>query len=123
MGRRVSRSMIPISARTSSGCWSSWTSTRMSRMCITTSHSLFSLSIQFNRHSYFMDGNKVKSNEDGNKVEKDRLSELLDAFDEVAERESKSLGRAASSPPAGESFTDADGRMRDLVMSLSQVCF
>lgn len=68
-----------------------------------------------------MESNQEKTKEDGSKAEKDRLSELLDAFDKVAERDSKSLERSASSPPAGESITDADGRMRDLVMSLGQV--
>ncbi|KAK8824985.1 hypothetical protein WA538_005650 [Blastocystis sp. DL] len=67
-----------------------------------------------------MESNQVKTKEDGSKAEKDRLSELLDAFDKVAERDSKSLERSASSPPAEESITDADGRMRDLVMSLGQ---
>ena len=68
-----------------------------------------------------MESNQIKTREDENKAEKDRLSELLDAFDRVAERESKSLEREVSSPPAGDSITDDDGRMRDLVMSLGQV--
>lgn len=121
MDRRVSRSMILISVRTSSGCWSSWMSIQMSRTCITISLSLFFSPFSLFTITLIMESNQVKTKEDGSKAEKDRLSELLDAFDKVAERDSKSLERSASSPPAGESITDADGRMRDLVMSLGQV--
>ena len=96
-------------------------SIQMSRTCITISLSLFFSPFSLFTITLIMESNQVKTKEDGSKAEKDRLSELLDAFDKVAERDSKSLERSASSPPAGESITDADGRMRDLVMSLGHV--
>lgn len=68
-----------------------------------------------------MDSKRVESGEDRNRMEKDASVKWFDALGSVAEEESKRLENAASFPPTVESFTDADGKMRDLVISLARV--
>ena len=70
-----------------------------------------------------MDSKRVESKEDRNRMERVVSSKWFDTLSRVAERESRRLEISVSSPPAVESFTDTDGKMRDLVISLGRVGF
>lgn len=103
----------------------------MSSMCTTTWPSLFVeyssitnsyYSVNHYLH-YSMEADKDQTKDSENKVEKVVSSKWIETLGQLAESESKKLEEAAPTPPKCEPFTDADGKMRDLVISLGRVRF